>query len=255
MQLGLMNNPGRDPMLEISRIAKLGFDFVDLTLEPPQARVDTLNLGRIRAALTDRNLSVIGHTAYYLPFASAYDSIHQAAIEEAVQCLNFFAELGVSAMNVHVDSRAPGHSPDWIRQRNIAAYTAILVKAQELGLTLMVENGEGDDADYFAPIFEAIPDLGLHLDIGHANINTRKSHAPAFLSRFGDRLKHVHLSDNKGRSDDHLAIGAGSIDWKKELKALKATGYDGTITLEVFYGDSELITYSRDKVRTIWESF
>lgn len=249
-----MNNPMRDPMLEISRIAKLGFDFVDLTLEPPKAQVDMINLRRIRAALTEANLGVIGHTAYYLPFASAYDSIHKAAIQEAEKCLNFFAELGVSAMNVHVDSRAPGHAPDWIRQRNIAAYTALAARAQELGMVVMVENGEGEDADYFAPIFEAIPNLGLHLDIGHANINTRKSHAPVLLARFGDRLKHVHLSDNKGRGDDHLAIGAGIIDWKKELKALKATGYDGTITLEVFYGDSDLITYSRDKVRNLWES-
>ncbi len=240
--------------MEIARIAKLGFDFVDLTLEPPQAQAETLNLSRIRTALADANLGVIGHTAYYLPFASAYDSIRKAAIQEAEKCLSFFAELGVRAMNVHVDSRVPGFAPDWIRQRNIGAFAIISARAQELGISLMVENGEGDDAEYFAPFFETIPQLGLHLDIGHANINTRKSHAPELLKRFGDRLKHVHLSDNKGRGDDHLAIGAGTIDWKRELKVLKTTGYDGTITLEVFYGDSGLISYSRDKVRTLWES-
>lgn len=249
-----MNNPMRDVMREITRIARLGFDFVDLTLEPPQARVDTVDLRRIRTALDEANLGVIGHTAYYLPFASGFDSIHQAAIHEAERCLDFFAELGVPAMNVHVDSRAPGYPPDWIRQRNIAAYTVLAERAERLGMVIMVENGEGEDADFFAPIFEAVPGLGLHLDIGHANINTRKSHAPSLLARYSDRLKHVHLSDNKGKGDDHLAIGAGTIDWKRELKALKAAGYDGTITLEVFYGDSDLITYSRNKVRTLWES-
>ena len=78
--------------------------------------------------------------------------------------------------------------------------------------------------------------------------------AKALLARYGDRLRHVHLSDNKGKQDDHLAIGAGAIDWKRELRAVKASGYDGSITLEVFYGDSDLITYSRDRVTRLWES-
>jgi sugar phosphate isomerase/epimerase len=69
MLLGLMNNPARDPLKEIARIADNGFDFVDLTLEPPGARADQINPALIRAALQARNLSVVGHTAYYLPFA------------------------------------------------------------------------------------------------------------------------------------------------------------------------------------------
>jgi sugar phosphate isomerase/epimerase len=120
----------------------------------------------------------------------------------------------------------------------------------------MVENTEGDTADTLAPILDTLPMVGLHLDIGHANIRTtgRASATAGLLERYGHRLKHVHLSDNKGRGDDHLAIGAGSIDWRRELKALKASGYDGTITLETFYGDSALIAYSRDKVTDLWAS-
>jgi hypothetical protein len=38
------------------------------------------------------------------------------------------------------------------------------------------------------------------------------------------------------------------------LRALKAAGYDGTVTLETFYGDSALLHYSRDKVIALWES-
>ncbi|MBC8140638.1 MAG: sugar phosphate isomerase/epimerase, partial [Armatimonadetes bacterium] len=90
----------------------------------------------------------------------------------------------------------------------------------------------------------------------HANIGTtgRKSNTAGLLSRYGDRLCHVHVSDNKGKSDDHLAIGAGTIDWKRELKTLKTSGYDGTITLETFYGDAELVRYSLTKVREMWAS-
>lgn len=254
MQLGLMNNPARDVMKEIARAADLGFTFLDLTLEPPAARPDQVNAKRLRAALEKHGLGVVGHTAYYLPFASAYDSIQAAAVSEAEKCLRVFAEVGAPVMNLHLDCRVPGHDPAFINARNVQAIEKLLSTAEQLGVALMVENAEGDDADSLAPVLEPLPSVGLHLDIGHANIGTRKSHAPSLLARYGGRLRHVHLSDNKGRGDDHLAIGAGTIDWKRELKGLKATGYDGTITLECFYGDSDLLRYSRDKVLSLWES-
>lgn len=254
MQLGLMNNPARDPLKEIKRIAELGFEFVDLTLEPPKARADQVDARRLRVALESLGLGVVGHTAYYLPFASAYDSIHDAAVAEAERCLQVFADVGAAVMNLHLDCRVPGHDPEWINGRNRAAIERLLPTADRLHITLMVENVEGDDADTLAPVLAPLSTVGLHLDIGHANIGTRKSHTKALLERYGSRLKHVHLSDNKGKNDDHLAIGAGTISWRTELKMLKATGYDGTITLETFYGDSDLITYSRDKVRNLWNS-
>jgi sugar phosphate isomerase/epimerase len=249
-----MNNPARDPMKEITRIADLGFSFVDLTLEPPQARPEQVDARRLRKALEKYGLGVVGHTAYYLPFASAYDSIRDAAIAEAEKCLRVFAEVGSPIMNLHLDSRAPGHDPLWILQRNAGAFERLLPTADEMGITLMVENSEGDTVATLAPILDVLPSVGLHLDVGHANIGTRKSHVPGLLEKYGDRLRHVHLSDNKGKGDDHLAIGAGTIDWRRELRAVKATGYDGTITLEVFYGDSDLITYSRERVERLWQS-
>jgi len=38
---------------------------------------------------------------------------------------------------------------------------------------------------------------------------------------------HVHLHDNKGRSDEHLSLGKGTIDWKKVIK--KLDGYKGRV--------------------------
>jgi hypothetical protein len=39
-----------------------GFDFIDLTLEPPMAEVRGLNLQDVRAALESSGLAVVGHT-------------------------------------------------------------------------------------------------------------------------------------------------------------------------------------------------
>ena len=255
MRLGLMNNPARDPLKEIARAAELGFDFLDLTLEPPACRATELDAGRIGTALARHGLGVVGHTAYYLTFGSAFDAVRAGAIAEAMHCLNFFAEVGADRMNLHLDCRVPGYGPDYTNMRNIGAIEELSAVASEKKIRLMVENVEGDSATSLAPIFDAVP-VGLHLDIGHANIATtgRKSHTADLLTHYADRLMHVHLSDNKGKSDDHLAIGAGTIDWKRELRLLKASGYDDTITLEIFYGDGELIRYSANKVRELWRT-
>ena len=66
------------------------------------------------------------------------------------------------------------------------------------------------------------------------------------LEAFGDRLAHVHLSDNRGGDMDlHLPLGAGTINWKEAAKRIKGTGYDGTVTLEVFSREREHLRTSR----------
>ena len=73
------------------------------------------------------------------------------------------------------------------------------------------------------------------------------------LERYGNRLRHVHLHDNRGTGDDHLPLGAGTLDLTGCIRALKASGYDDTITLEVFTPDTQLVRFSAEKLRRLWD--
>jgi sugar phosphate isomerase/epimerase len=95
MLIGTMNHPARDLLGEIDWIGKMGFDFLDLTIEPPLAGVRRLDVPQVKAALADRGLTVVGHTAYYLPLCSPFESIRRAAVDELKLCLEAFAKLGV----------------------------------------------------------------------------------------------------------------------------------------------------------------
>jgi len=60
------------------------------------------------------------------------------------------------------------------------------------------------------------------------------------------------MSDNKGRNDEHLPLGCGSIEWEKIIGIMKNAGYDRTITLEVFSYDRDYLLLSRDKLKRWW---
>ena len=119
----------------------------------------------------------------------------------------------------------------------------------------MIENLPGDynSAPQLGDLLDHIPELGLHLDIGHANLQVPHNTTEEILRDYGSRLKHVHLHDNLGgHADLHLPLGTGTVDLRRSVEVLQACGYDGTITLEVFSPDKRHLTYSRDKLHSTW---
>lgn len=256
VKIGIMNNPRADLQEEIAWAAKNGFDFLDLTLEPPAVQAGKISVPETRRALEERRLEALGHTAYYLPIASPYESLRQAAVKEMRQALEVFSSLGVSKMTIHPDRSIPfAVGPRKVMEKNLTSLEEIAAAAGPLGIQILVENMDRT-FNTVAQIREALshfPRMGFHLDIGHANLNVERNRTEEFLQAFHGRLAHVHLSDNFGRADDlHLPLGAGNIDWKKMVAALKSYGYDGTMTLEVFSADRRHLLASREKLLELW---
>jgi sugar phosphate isomerase/epimerase len=108
--VGAMNFPGRSVLKEIHRIAEDGFDFVDLTLEPPAAW--TPDGKEVGSLLSDLGLFAVGHTAYYLPLASPFPELRSIARDLYRRGLDVFADVGVELVNVHPDPRVPLTSPE-----------------------------------------------------------------------------------------------------------------------------------------------
>ncbi len=257
MLIGAMNHPKHDPVEEIEQFAELGLEFVDLTLEPPAAASWRVEVAQLRKALERTRLPVVGHTAYYLPLASAFEEIRQGAIYEMRRCMRIFAELGANWVNVHPDRHAPMHDRPYYIERNLQSLDELIDEGKRLGVGLMVENLPGDfnTVEQLAELLDPLPDLGLHLDIGHANLLVAENTTAALVRQFPDRLKHVHLHDNRGgHADLHLPLGAGNVPVEKCLAALKEIGYDSTITLEVFCEDPHFLLYSRDQLRRLWDA-
>ncbi len=78
------------------------------------------------------------------------------------------------------------------------------------------------------------PNLALLLDIGHCLITHED---PAYVvEQAGARLGYVHLDDNDGQADLHWPLLTGQLSeslLKSFLQALRAIGYDGSLSLEL----------------------
>lgn len=131
-----------------------------------------------------------------------------------------------------VSSYYPGL--DW--QLNMESVRALLKIARKHGVEIAIENVHEPHAflmknvqDFSRFFSELEEDIGLVLDIGHANVNHQ---IQAFINQFSEKIVHIHVSDNCGTQDVHLGIGYGTINWASIAEAVKKIEYRGTIILE-----------------------
>ncbi|MEM2739307.1 MAG: sugar phosphate isomerase/epimerase [Candidatus Bathyarchaeia archaeon] len=262
-----MNDPSRGIVEEVRSIASLGFDYIDLTVEGPRSLVKDImdRLTAIRDEISCYDLKIVGHTAWFLELAHPYERVRRVFVEEAVEAVDTLAKLGVEKVTFHPFLLASSlYRKQPYRSKLLEALIESLIevnrRALDNGIRVMVENMDGGRMwrieEYVRMVDEA--DVGFHLDIAHANLDVESLNLTAFLDRFrpGDKLLHIHISDNIGGPaskgwDLHLPIGVGSIDWDETFKILRSYGYSGTVTLEVFSKDRDYLKVSLDKVRSL----
>jgi sugar phosphate isomerase/epimerase len=249
-----MNDPSASAYDEIISFGKAGYEFVDLTIEGPNAL--DLDIKRAQAILEQYDLTVVGHTDPCLPYAYPIKGIQQACFTELTRCAEIFSALEAEVMNIHPCYACPPGMKQDLVGLNIEALKPIASMAETFGLSVVFENYKApfDSVSTYRNILDAVPGLKVHLDFGHANMGP--DDGQTFCQSLGDHIMHVHFSDNRSFKDDHMPLGVGNVDWKKAVSALKSIGYDGTITLEVFCDDRHVLfqylNVSRSFLLDLW---
>jgi sugar phosphate isomerase/epimerase len=249
-----MNHPAKPVYDEIISFGKARFDFVDLTIEGPNAV--NIDPEKMRPILDRYHLAVTGHTDPCLPWAYPIKEVRDACLREFDRCAGIFSALGSKIMNIHPCYTSPPAMKNALVELNIQALKPIVERAASHELTVVLENFKApfDRISTFNTILTEVPGLKLHLDFGHTNIG-RDNHE-VFCRQLGEHIQHVHFSDNRSSADHHMPLGVGNIDWKNAVDSLKAIGYDETITLEVFCDDPVMLykylDLSRRWVLDLW---
>ncbi|MFH1487697.1 MAG: sugar phosphate isomerase/epimerase family protein [Pseudomonadota bacterium] len=258
MRIGAMTNPGLELIPQIHWIGQKGFDYVDLALEPPRTDISDIHLQALVEALGLYDLGIIVHTSPYLPVTNPHKSARAAAGEEMSRALKLAGDLGSGLLTTHYLGGPALFTSEAVLDFYVLLLEELCGQGKATDVTVALENSprNQDEVRIFRSIFERVPDVGLLLDVGHTHINTRENSAGEFLEDevLGNRLCHVHISDNDGRNDLHVPLGSvrNGIDWNTVVGHLKGHGYDGTVTIEVFCPDRGYLTASRDKFRALW---
>ncbi len=261
MQFGAMNFPVTPVLDEIDAFAGMGFDYLELAMDPPMAHHSVLaaQSRTIRDALDARGLGLVCHLPTFVSTADLTDSIRRASLTEMHRSLAVAAELGACKVVLH-PSMAGGMGAfvlETVKAYAFEFFAAMTAAARRQGVTICLENmfprnRLGVTPEDFEEIFERFPDLKLTIDTGHANIGGGRSRRLlALVDRFGPRIGHIHVSDNHGRLDDHLAVGQGTVRFEALMQRLAAAGYDDTLTLEVFDENRAMLVESRERIRAM----
>ena len=258
-----MNFPIKPVLDEIKALASMGFDYVELSMDAPQAHYSQV-LGlqeEIRSLLEKNNMGLVCHLPTFVYTADLTAGIRDAARLEMDQSLKAAQVLQAEKVVVH-PSIISGLGPfvvDLAMQYAAESLRMIIARSVELGLPICLENmfpryHSYFEADHFSDVLQAHPELQMTLDIGHANIQSPGGKRFFdFIQLHGDRIGHVHLSDNHGTRDDHLPIGSGNIKWKKVVNALQSCNYNATITLEVFSENRAELHRSLLKAKSLFQ--
>jgi sugar phosphate isomerase/epimerase len=258
MLYGAMNFPIKPVMNELETISELGFDYLELTMDPPLAHHTLIREqeDQIVKALEKYNMAMVCHLPTFLAIADLTKSLREASVKEMTDSLELASEMGALKAVLHpwYVTGLGALVADQAKQYGLESVAIIVDKADQLGLTLCIENmfpraRSIVEPDGFVELFDRFPTLKLTLDTGHAHIARKgKNRNLEFLERFSDRIGHIHASDNFGKEDNHLPVGAGNLDFRKIIKGLNSIGYDQTVTLEVFSRDKEFLRLSREKL-------
>lgn len=169
--------------------------------------------------------------------SSINDNVHEATIRETLWSLDLAKNIGARVVTIHPGKRTVHRTPtDEDREKFLKYLKVSKEKADRLGVRLSLENSmPGIQSMCSAPdeiksVLEKFPGLFFTFDVVHAFIQSPEI-AMSFINELGDKIINVHvgsLHNGKPHYPSHLQKNMGAV-----LRALKDSGYDGDLTIEI----------------------
>ena len=202
--------------LKISSDNDFGFEFNDFfspkVLSNQQLcdeRIDAYKQNNLPSLLTSHGDFFDVHVF------SADEEIVKISIKRIVESMDVARKIGAQKVVFHTNYNSQiktnFYLNNWI-ERNYEVFSNICDKYKDI--TILMENMF--DYDYIplkllAEKMKGIDNFGVCLDYAHAFLS--KVEPKEWVLNLYPYIKHVHVNDNDGSADSHLAIGDGKIDW------------------------------------------
>jgi sugar phosphate isomerase/epimerase len=233
------------------RIAEIGYPGIEVMADMPHAWPPNLKyhqVAALRSMLEKRELIISNVNAFMMTAVGDFwhpswidpdPEDRRLRLQHTIDSLRLARDLGAKC----ITTEPGGPLPEGVtRERALAWFLeglhAALPVAEETGVMLLVEPEPDlliENSDQFLELAATIrsPMFGLNFDIGHFYcVNEPLAEAIELLKGF---TRHYHVEDiAASRVHEHLIPGRGAIDFAEVLGAIRATGYKGWLTVELY---------------------
>lgn len=221
------------PEEAIQRIAAAGYDGVEVCLEHPGLEPDRISV--ITAAELARTAETAGLQIATVSYHGDRDPL-SLRWERAMKAIELTPMLGAAILIVNSPRPGPDNA-DELRDEFRRQLDRQLERAQRLGVTLALEPEPGllvhDCTDMLALLREVGSDaLAVNIDVGHAFLT--EDDLSASIRHLGSSIVCTHIEDMPAGEHRHLVPGEGEMNLPEVVSSLRATGFDGWLTVDLF---------------------
>lgn len=238
-----------------ARIAALGYEGLELMADVPHAWPSGLLEGpkrAIREAMERNGLAFSNVNAFmmnaindhrqpywYPSYLEPDEGYRRVRIDHTRRAISLCAELGAPHITTEPGGPlGPGQSRGGAVALFVEGLKPLAEHAERLGVLILIEPEPGllvETTDQYLEVAEKVgsPAIGLNFDVGHAFCVGED--IPGAIARLAPQIRHYHFEDiAASRVHHHLVPGQGAIDFAGVVRAIRATGYDGWLTVELY---------------------
>lgn len=237
-QLYISHLPGDEQMRELIRETGCGVESIEFSMADSLNRLsDTIESYRKRMKYMETDRLLL-HGPFLDLNPMAFDNLVLDATRfRYEQCYQAAKALGARKIIYHTCYIPKVYMLIGWADRVVDFYNRFLEGKE--GIQILMENVQDPEIDPILEVAERIthPDFGLCLDVGHAYCYSGYSPVE-WAEKLGNHVKHVHLHDNDGTADSHLALGEGSAPAAESLAVVFDASPDATCTIECSSAES-----------------
>lgn len=206
--------------LEYEINPEIGFDSIALD------RYGDSDFSRIAKRLHERGLTITIHAPFMDLSPGSPDpgvrSLTRHRFEQTLRAVRTFKPKSV-VCHAGYDPRRYVYIKDAWLEESLGIWSWLSKRLREEGARLMLENVYEHGPKEILTLLEKLGPLGVGfcLDTGHHAAFGNGS-MKEWIEDLGPYLGQLHLHDNDGSEDSHLALGQGNVDFPGLFKILKA---------------------------------
>ena len=229
--------PGMSIEDGIRLFAEIGFDGIEIAaqegtvfdIQAPQEQID-----RIVAASRASHLPIVTLTPYFWHINSHDPAIARVNIDALCQAIRLASAMGAQFVRSYGGTDKESGTPEQNYQALIAALREAGAVAQQLGITILIENHPGTLTRTGTDTARVIREVGLDCvralyDPANVLYDTAEPWETTFQVQDG-LIAYVHCKDYYLRDGKRIAcaVGEGIVPWPAIMR--KLAGYDGCIS-------------------------